>query len=662
MATAETIISTLLPALTIAGLAGFIMYYFSALAPRAGTLEWIHRAVDKPRFRFKFTLHKLRRGDVLAIALILVVFGFADFYKLGDFDAPQSYAHFDALPSEFGAYAGEDVIIDLGESQTVSRVFYFTGTWTGGYRLDFSDDGYSWTEALPPENSSWETAMIQTHADLFKWMTAQLPAEGITARYLKITAKSFPIELGELALYNAEGAGITIDLSSALSGSAYPDGAAALFDEQSLVPARWSYLNGMYFDEIYHGRTALETIRGVYPYEGVHPPLGKTLISLGIRAFGMTPFGWRCVGALFGVLMLWVLYVIIANMFGKRLISVCGTLLFAFDFMHFTQTRIATVDTYGVFFILLSFLFMYRFLAADPRGRMIKQMLPLSLCGISFGLGAASKWIVIYAGAGLAVMWLLRIITGRGYYYEGRALPKKKYYSRVLITIAVSAVFFLVIPAIIYILAYIPFGHGRGMTVRDGMLWDPRYYKLIKDVNVGMFTYHKNLVVSTPHPYASDWWKWVLDIRPMLYWMDYGVGNNLRSSFATFGNPIVWWGGLAAIFVVCSHSIRDRDSKALLIVIGYFAQLGPWILMWALDGREVYVYHYFGATVFLVLALAYMLDKIAERRFMREKRWILGFTIAAGALFCLFYPAISGANVDQTFARYALHWLPSWPI
>ena len=199
------------------------------------------------------------------------------------------------------------------------------------------------------------------------------------------------------------------------------EAARLLFDEK-LVPEAPGYLNSAYFDEIYHARTAYEHIRNVKPYEVSHPPLGKIIIGIGIRLFGMTPFGWRFMGTLFGVLMLPILYVFLKNLFGRTLIAACGTTLFAFDFMHFVQTRIATIDTYGVFFILAMYLFMYRYIAQDYEAPFRKTALPLFFSGLCFGLGAASKWVVIYGGAGLAILWLIRQIL-RGRYYIKSAGP-----------------------------------------------------------------------------------------------------------------------------------------------------------------------------------------------------------------------------------------------
>ena len=70
-------------------------------------------------------------------------------------------------------------------------------------------------------------------------------------------------------------------------------------------------------------------------------------MGVGIRLFGMTPFGWRFMGTLFGVGMLPLLYVFLKNLFGRTSIATCGTVLLAADFMHLTQTRLATIDTYA---------------------------------------------------------------------------------------------------------------------------------------------------------------------------------------------------------------------------------------------------------------------------------------------------------------------------
>ena len=179
--------------------------------------------------------------------------------------------------------------------------------------------GYYWADA---EGYSPSYALPQKYNDLFKWLEIE-PENPQTVRYLRLTGKADKglLALGALALYSAVGesrdplgrlnvspAPLSARNGTDLTGITV-SGADALFDEQDTVPAQSTWYNSAYFDEIYHARTALEHLEGVYPYEVSHPPLGKLIIGLGIRVFGMTPFGWRFMGTLFGVCMLPILYV-----------------------------------------------------------------------------------------------------------------------------------------------------------------------------------------------------------------------------------------------------------------------------------------------------------------------------------------------------------------
>ena len=114
-------------------------------------------------------------------------------------------------------------------------------------------------------------------------------------------------------------------------------------------------------------------------------------------------------------------------MFGKTVVATCGTALFAAEFMHLAQTRIATIDTYGVFFILLSYWFFYRWLTAsatpNKKGKTSEGYGSLALAGITWGIGCACKWTVIYAGVGLAVLYVLHLVLRALAWKGGRKTP-----------------------------------------------------------------------------------------------------------------------------------------------------------------------------------------------------------------------------------------------
>ena len=619
----------------------FFHYYRRATQPLAGTDEWIAFAISKPRLTFFTNRHPMEKKDAAPLAAITAVFAFLALFQLGDTSAPQSFFQF---TNDRGR-----IEIELRTPQEISKIMFYTGLWTGHYDLEFSADGKTWQEQKPENDRTSDGdpvyAMDQPHSHLFKWRYAELSNNRPVVRYIRITASERPIELGELALYGSTGELIPVSQIS------NPD-APELFDEQDLIPQKPEYMNGMYFDEIYHGRTALEHLRNIKPYENTHPPLGKEIIAASISLFGMTPFGWRFTGAVFGVVMLVVMYIFLKNMFGKTAVAVCGTLLFGFDFMRFVQTRIATIDTYGVLFILVSFFFMYRHITTDAGAPFRKSLLPLALSGVFFGFGCASKWIVPYAGIGLAVIYAIRLIM-LSKHYDNNNMPGFGLY--LIKTLLFSALFFIIVPAIIYCLSYIPYGLSDGMTLRGGMLWDSRYYRIIWNNQTSMLSYHSKLVAE--HPYSSWWYQWIVDGRPILYFNSYS--GDMRSTFAAFGNPAVWWGGFIAMVILVSRTVRRRDGKALFILIGYLSQLLPWVAV----SRIVFVYHYFPSTLFLVIALAYVFNALIDRGRGRFMQAIYGYTASAGVVFAMFYPALTGVYAPNWYFRYFLRWIPeAWPF
>ena len=542
------------------------------------------------------------RKDALALGVIMLLYSAAAFWGLGDTSAPESFHRFES---------GERAVIDLGQVQGVEGLTLYPGLNTGSYRIEYSADGVNWRDG-----ASFE----QNYVSLFKWADVGFADGVVPARYIRLTAAG-DVWLGELAVNSAEG---HIAASSQ---------ASELADEQALIPDAASYLNSTYFDEIYHARTAFENLEGIYPYEVSHPPLGKLIIAIGIQLFGMTPFGWRFSGTLFGVLMLPAMYVLIKRLFGSSQAAACGAAIFAFDFMHFSQTRLATIDTYAVFFILLMYLFMYAYITTDKTRH-------FALSGLFFGIGAACKWTCIYAGAGLAVIWLI---------YQLRHFDIKHFAK----SSASGVLFFILVPAVIYYASYYPYGQASGLH-GIGMYFTSDYANIVLDNQKFMFTYHSG--VNAEHPYSSRWWQWIINERPILYYLNY-FDDGTRSSFGAFLNPVVCWGGLGAMVICAVYSIRRRDNASLFIVVGYLSQLLPWVFI----TRTTFEYHYFPSSVFLVLAICRVLSLIR----CNTRNWrfsVYGLTALSCALFVMFYPVLSGMRVNSQIATNLLKWLPNWPF
>lgn len=638
----------LFPIATLLALFAFFYWYWGTQrAPLAKRLitppEEAPR--EQPRFTFAGRCHPLVRRDAIPILLITAVYAVTAFAHLGSLRAPQS-------AWDFGS--GESATFSLPEAVQVSQLWYYPNLGTGKYQVEISEDGVTWltlwSRTETDEAGSEETvyywadstgygesfAMTQNYNQLFKWneLTFENPQY---IRYLRITGQANKglLELGEVALFDMAGNRVEV-----------PGSVSPLFDEQDMVPDKPTYYDEAYFDEIYHPRTAWEHIRGIAPYEISHPPLGKLIMGVGIRLFGMTPFGWRFMGTLFGVGMLPLLYVFLKNLFGRTSIATCGTILLAADFMHLTQTRLATIDTYAFFFILLMYWFMYRYLTLPAGTPFRKCALPLFLSGLFWGIGAASKWTVIYGCTGLVVLYFI------GLYQKVRDWPAEqpgrvKWVFQIL---GFSVLVFAVIPAAIYTLSYLPYAMAEGDTSLTGLIgamWENQKY---------MLSYHSG--VTDSHPYSSRWYQWLFDIRPILYYMDNDVAG-YTTRFAAFVNPVVCWGGLLAVASCAVQAVRRRCAKALFIFIGYLAQLVPWFFI----GRITFAYHYFPSVLFLVLALCYVFHTLAEREEMVNWKPAM-FAVTGGAvgLYALFYPVLVGIQIPTWYSNNVLGWFPSWPF
>ena len=638
----------LFPVITVLALLGFFYWYWTTQrAPLAQRLSQGTAApAERSRFTFAGKCHPMVRRDAIPVIIITALYAVTAFFHLGSLQAPQS-------AWDFGS--GETATFSLPQTVQVSKLWYYPNLGTGKYQVEISEDGVEWltlwTRTEDDGSGGEETvyywadstgygesyAMTQNYNQLFKWNEIVLENPQYI-RYLRITGQANKglLELGELALFDMEGSRVD------LSGSASP-----LFDEQDIVPENPSYYDEAYFDEIYHPRTAWEHIRGIEPYEISHPPLGKLIMGIGIRLFGMTPFGWRFMGTLFGVAMLPLLYAFLKNLFGRTSIATCGTTLLAADFMHLTQTRLATIDTYAFFFILLMYYFMYRYLTLPAGTPFKKCALPLFLSGLFWGIGAASKWTVIYGCTGLVVLYFI------GLYQKLRDWPEEERHERLAWTFKIlgfSVLVFALIPAAIYTLSYLPYAQAEGDTSLTGLIsvmWENQKY---------MLSYHSG--VTDSHPYSSRWYQWLFDIRPILYYMDNDVAG-YTTRFAAFVNPVVCWGGLLAVVACAVQAVRRRCAKALFIVIGYLAQLVPWFFI----GRITFAYHYFPSVLYLVLALCYVFHTMAEREELYAwKGPMVGLTAGAVGLYALFYPVLVGIQIPTWFSGNVLGWFPSWPF
>ena len=569
-------------------------------------------------------LHYTRK-DYLFCLIITLVYTVVAIVNLGSLNAPESY------------WIGTDndsFTISLGEGVYVSEVRIYGGIETTSSRksyINISIDG------------TFNESYIFNNGNMFRWDVMTSPYK--VCSELKFTISGGDAWINEIALFDKDNNYIsyTIDNPSAVAVCDEPD-------EVENIP---SYLNGMYFDELYHGRTAYEHLNGLNPYENSHPPLGKIFISLGIAIFGMNPFGWRIVGTVFGIIMLPILYAFAKRLFKRSDYALVTAGLFAFDFMHFTQTRIATIDVYSVFFVLLMYYYMYQYYTMNFHVDGLKKTLkPLGLAGLFFGLGAASKWTGIYAGVGLAVILAISLI--RRFIERNKVLKNGTAAERAMVencvkntilTLLFCCVFYIAVPVVIYILSYIPY-----MVCEN-----PRDLEGIWDLQLWMYNYHSKLVAT--HDFQSAWYSWPFTIRPIWYYNASHVGAGMTGCISAFGNPAVWWVSTIGT-IILSFNLISKKTKLEKGMTAAYMGIAANFLPWVLVTRCTFIYHFFGTVPFMLICAMYALKSWEDRdKRVATFKWVwLGVAIV---LFIMFYPVLSGTPVSVDYANW-LEWMPTW--
>ena len=559
---------------------------------------------------------KMSLRDWVLISVLTVVVAVISFARLGDLHAPQT---------SWTPTTGERAVFHFHEPTFLASMFYRMGArHDQGFIIELSVDGEVWSVFDTVEG-----------ANVFYWTDKPL---GFYTQWLALTPTRHELRLQEVAFRDELGGIITQVHRS--------PNAWALMDEQHLVPAYNSFMNSTYFDEIYHPRTGYEFVHRLWVYETTHPPLGKVFIAAAVRVFGMTPFGWRFPGTLFGVLMVPLLYAFARVMFKSNNWALFAAFIFSFDFMRFAQTRLATIDTYVTFFVIAMYFCMFMYVKrveefATHRkwsdSEFFKKTLPLlALCGAAMGLAIASKWQGVYGAVGLPILFFPALY--RVYTTEPRYEKRKT-----KITFLSCFGFFIFIPLVIYTLSYIPFILAMGGGLRSA--WDNQQH---------MFSYHAGLVAE--HGFSSNWWSWPIMVRPIWIYVS-RISADVNAGMTSFGNPAVWWTGIGVTVVAVVHLYNRRRAITsdayipIFLLVAYAVQFLPW----AFVSRLTFIYHYFPSVPFIVLLITWFFMKYVKTR---------GITFVYAAvvlvLFAFFYPVLSGWPMNPDFVRTFHAWFPGW--
>lgn len=383
---------------------------------------------------------------------------------------------------------------------------------------------------------------------------------------------------------------------------------------------------GYIFDEVYYAKNANSLIRNGVELNAqglaefiVHPPLGKWLIGIGIKVFGNDEFGWRISAAVIGTLSVVLIYLITKELFKSVFLSNVAAALMAFDGLALVMSRVALLDIFLLFFILLAFYFL------------IKNYLWLS--GAAIGLAASTKWSAIF----LIPFFILLTLN----YLQ---IEPVKWLKR--------AAQFIFLPSLVYLLSW------SGWIFTSGG-WDRQsgsnVFTSLWKYHIEILDFHRNLVET--HSYAANPWSWLILGRPTSFFYETPSGCGVSScsqEILAIGTPILWWAGIFAIALTFGFFVTNRDRISMIILAGIAGTYLPWFLI---QSRTTFYFYAISILPFLILALIYSFNWALKYGDYRKQ--IIGFLVVVALNFIYFLPILLGIEIpySQWLSRM---WLKSW--
>jgi dolichyl-phosphate-mannose--protein O-mannosyl transferase len=408
---------------------------------------------------------------------------------------------------------------------------------------------------------------------------------------------------------------------------------------------------GYIFDEVYYAKNAHSlALHGVEINDKgmadfiVHPPVGKWLIALGIKAFGYNEFGWRVSSAIIGSLSIALIYLVAKRLFHSPLISSSAAILTLADGLHLVHSRTALLDIFLMFFLLLSFYFLL-----SSRHW---------LAGISLGLATGVKWSGLYF---IVAYFFFMIYVD---YRQAQALEEE---SPVKFTIRNSLWKRILQYGVLPIATYIATWSGWFIT-KSGWdrTWSTNIVRNFWHNHAEMLNFHTSLVEK--HSYSANPWSWLVMGRPtsFFYQTPKGCGASTCSQeILALGTPFLWWSAIIAIAVTFGYWIARREWQSGLLLLSLGAGYLPWFFF---QKRTMFSFYAIAFEPFIILIICYVISKWLEEpksedhlqlpRVVRE-RVLYAYLAVIVLCFIYFSPLYFGAVISYT-SWHAHMWLPSW--
>jgi dolichyl-phosphate-mannose--protein O-mannosyl transferase len=453
----------------------------------------------------------------------------------------------------------------------------------------------------------------------------------------------------------------------------------------SLISRLWdiSYPRDLLFDEAYYPPEAREMLTWGHEFNRgytfiVHPPLGKWLIALGEELFGYDSLGWRFPSAVAGTIGVVVLVRLARRLTGSTFLGLVAGLLLALDGFSFSLSRIGLLDVFLQMFVVCGVACLV--VDRDRIRARIREATEVPVTGfrlgprgwriaggVLLGCACAVKWSGVWF---LAFFAVLSLFWDRAAWREAGVPRPTRTTLRRSLPGALWAVGAL--PVLTYLATFTGWFLSESA---QGKSWAQQHphtaFPFVPDALRSLWHQHAEWLhfhnsLSSPHPWQSNPWSWLVTGRPILLWNPQGLtdahGGQIVRYISMVGTPTLWFAFAPAMVWLGWRIVARRDPAAILAAVAIAA---GWLTWFTNLERTMFLFYIAPAVPFLVLAVTLVLQDVLGPAVATPLRRQIGlgavclYVALVAATFVYFYPVLTGmplAHADW----WRRMWFPSW--
>jgi len=427
----------------------------------------------------------------------------------------------------------------------------------------------------------------------------------------------------------------------------------------------------------------------------VHPMLGKWMIAIGEAIFGFNSFGWRISACVVGSLLVGAVVRLARRLSRSNLIAGLAGLLVCFDGLSFVMSRIALLDVFQAFWLVLAVgavvadrdYFRHKLAdrieargAPDLQGQAGGYIFRpwLIVAGVMFGLSCGVKWNSMFPLACFGLLTVAWSISAR------RLAGARQHRWDALWLDGVPAFISLVIVGLIaYIATWFSWFASPNARFKD---WGPTHpddlsVRLFGNTIGSLWHYHADVYsfhtgeyinTVTPHVYGSKAIGWLILARPICFdavndiapgsdGCPEGGENCIRTIYAQ-GTPLLWWLAALALVAALIWWLAGSDWRFGVTTVAALSTWVPWVL--ETSGRSLFFFYAITIIPFtaigLAMAFGVILGPSQGGRRRRRGAIIVGLLVALiVADFAFMYPIYSDGLLLKSHWDWRM-WFRSW--